>query len=100
METRYLNAVLAVARYGSFTRAATTMFMSQSTLSRQIGAVERELGAPLFERGVRSASLTVLGQAFLPEARTILDAVGRAEAAASPAGRRRQRRGAAAARLG
>jgi DNA-binding transcriptional LysR family regulator len=78
VDTRHLNAAVAVARHGSFTKAARKLFMVQSTLSRQVGALERELGTPLFVRGPRNASLTPQGKAFLPEAERVLHAAARA----------------------
>ena len=82
MDTKHLKAVIAVARHGSFTRAARELYMSQSTLSRQVMALERELGAELFVRGLPAVSLTDEGQAFLREAERVLEAVARAEEAA------------------
>lgn len=73
MDTRHLIAVLAVAEHGSFTQAARVLFMSQSTLSRQVIYLERELGVVLFVRGARSVTLTASGHAFLPHARRVLD---------------------------
>lgn len=50
--------------------------MAQSPLSQTIRKLERDLGAPLFERSTRSVALTAAGHAFLPHARTILTEVG------------------------
>lgn len=55
--------------------------MAQSTLSRQVDALERELGAVLFVRGGRGVTLTAAGAAFVPEAELVLAAAARAEAA-------------------
>lgn len=82
MDTRHIRAALAVARCGTFTGAARELYMAQSTLSRQIAALERELGSPLFVRGARTAVLTVRGKAFLDVGEDILAAVERAERAA------------------
>jgi DNA-binding transcriptional LysR family regulator len=79
VDTRHLKAVVAVARLGSFTGAALGLFMAQSTVSRQVAAVERQLGADLFVRGLRTVELTAVGEAFLPEAERVLEAVARAE---------------------
>jgi DNA-binding transcriptional LysR family regulator len=70
---------VAVADAGSFTAAARALYMSQSTLSRQVAALERQLGAQLFDRGLRSVTLTPHGQAFLPHARRLLEEVAKAE---------------------
>jgi len=82
MDTRHLSAVLAVARFGSFTEASRKLFVAQSTLSRQIAAVERAVGGPLFVRGARKVRLTTRGEAFLPAAEDVLAVVARAEQAA------------------
>ena len=50
MKIRQVQYVLAVAQEGSFTDAAHTLYISQSSLSKQIIALEDELGMPLFDR--------------------------------------------------
>lgn len=82
VDTRHLKAAVAVARYRSFTEAARALYMAQSTLSRQVAALERDLGRPLFERGPRASVPTAAGAAFLPEAELVIAAAARAEAAA------------------
>jgi DNA-binding transcriptional LysR family regulator len=62
---------VAVADVGSFTRAAEATGVAQPTLSRQLRALEEELGAPLVNRG-KTASLTPAGEAVLPLARRML----------------------------
>lgn len=64
---------VAVADVGSFTRAADLVGVAQPTLSRQLRALERHLGAALLDRGARDGlSLTPAGAAVLPLARRIL----------------------------
>jgi len=64
---------LAVADVRSFTRAADMVGVAQPTLSRQLRALERDLGAPLIERGGRDGPvLTPAGEAVLPLARRML----------------------------
>jgi DNA-binding transcriptional LysR family regulator len=87
MDTRHLRAAVAVARHRSFTLAAGELFMAQSTVSRQVYALERELGRRLFVRNLRSVDLTPEGRAFLPEAEKILDAVAEALEGARSASR-------------
>lgn len=82
MDTRHIQAVIAVQRHGSFTGAARALFVSQSTLSRQVAALERELGGPFFVRRPRRVELTPLGRAFLPVAQEVLETVARAQEAA------------------
>jgi DNA-binding transcriptional LysR family regulator len=72
MELRHLRYFVAVAGAQSFSRAAKQLRISQPPLSAQIRALEEELGARLFQRSFKGASLTEVGQAFLPKARAIL----------------------------
>lgn len=58
MELRVLRYFLTVAREQSFTKAAEQLHITQPTLSRQLAALEEELGTVLFNRGGRSVSLT------------------------------------------
>ncbi|NWF27181.1 LysR family transcriptional regulator [Streptomyces sp. PKU-EA00015] len=71
---RDLRYFVAVAEQLHFTRAAESLFVSQPALSKQIRALERQLGAPLFERDRQSVRLTTVGRALLPHARKVLDA--------------------------
>src|SRR4051794_23701401 len=57
-----LLAFEAAARHLSFTRAGSERFLTQSAVSRQIRALEDELGVPLFERRHRALALTAAGQ--------------------------------------
>ena len=72
MELRHLRYFVAVAESLSFARAARTLHLSQPPLSRQVRALEDELGTPLFTRTKRSVRLTPAGAALLPEARRLL----------------------------
>lgn len=68
-----LRYFLAVADVRSFTRAAELVGVAQPTLSRQLAALEAELGAPLVDRGARDGpALTAAGQAVLPFAQRML----------------------------
>src|SRR5699024_7499071 len=72
MRAEHLSAFEAVARLGTFTRAAEEQFVAQPSLSRQIRTLEAELGAALFDRGRRGAELTEAGRVLLPIARRML----------------------------
>jgi len=75
VELRQLEYFLAVVEEGSFTRAAASVYMVQSSLSASLLSLERELGTELFIRGRRGAELTDAGRAFLGPARAALRAV-------------------------
>jgi LysR family transcriptional regulator, hydrogen peroxide-inducible genes activator len=72
MEVHQLRYFCAVARMGSFTRAAEEEGVAQPSLSQQILKLESEMGAPLFERLGRSVRLTPCGELLLPQAHAIL----------------------------
>lgn len=67
-----LAAFEAAARHLSFTRAAAERFITQSAMSRQMRALEDELGVPLFTRGHRALTLTADGQRLLAACTTAL----------------------------
>ncbi|MEV8455361.1 LysR family transcriptional regulator [Streptomyces sp. NPDC052095] len=76
MDLRQLEYFVAVAEERNFTRAAERVHISQSGVSAQIGRLERELGAELFDRSARTVTLTVAGKAALEHARAALAAAG------------------------
>lgn len=67
-----LRSFEAVARLGGFTRAAEALFLAQPSLSRQIAALEAELGTALFRRAPAGVTLTAAGEVLLPVARRML----------------------------
>jgi LysR family transcriptional regulator, hydrogen peroxide-inducible genes activator len=72
MEIHQLRYFCAVARHGTFTRAAAAERVAQPSLSQQVRKLEDELGARLFDRLPKRARLTAFGAAFLPKAGRIL----------------------------
>lgn len=80
IELRCLRYFLQVAKSGSFSRAAETLYIAQSALSRQVKRLEVEIGTPLFIRHPRGVDLTPAGselrgraEKLLREADTIAD---------------------------
>jgi DNA-binding transcriptional LysR family regulator len=72
MELRQLRYFVAVAEEGNISRAAKRIFLTQPALSRQIKALEGEIGQCLLERQAHSIRLTPAGEALLREARELL----------------------------
>src|SRR5688500_12039367 len=75
MTLQQLVYFLAVARTRHFTRAAAEARVAQPSLSKQIHALEKELGAELFSRARGNVTLTPAGEALLPVASRILSDV-------------------------
>ena len=72
VELRHLRYFIAVAKHGSFNRAAQTLHLTQPALSRQVKDLEEELSVPLFVRGKNAVALTAAGELFYEEAREII----------------------------
>jgi len=82
VELRHLIALEAVAREGSFGKAARVLGYTQSAISQQIATLERIVGEKLVERpgGPRQVSLTESGELLLRHAQAIVDRLSAAEA--------------------
>lgn len=71
---KQLEAFVATAEYSSFTKAAEVMFLTQSTVSSHISALESTLGVRLIQRSARQrVTLTKEGELVYREAKDILD---------------------------
>lgn len=68
----YLNEFFVLAYRLNYSAAADELHVSQPVLSRHIAALEKELGATLFERDSQNVSLTVAGKACLQDVNNIL----------------------------
>ncbi|MEM6355158.1 MAG: LysR family transcriptional regulator [Pseudomonadota bacterium] len=77
------KAFLATAETGSLSAAARALGLSQPTLSRQVAALEADLGVALFERIGRSLSLTGPGLELVEHVRAMGEAAGRVSLAAA-----------------
>ena len=73
VHVRDLRYFAAVAHELSFTRAAERLYVSQPALSKQIRALERQLGVTLFDRVPRACALTRAGTELLPHAERMID---------------------------
>ncbi len=78
MEFRHLRCFIALAEELHFGRAAQRLAMTQPPLSLNIQQLEASVGARLFERNSRGASLTAAGDAFLPKAIALLEQAAQA----------------------
>jgi LysR family hydrogen peroxide-inducible transcriptional activator len=81
-----LRAFVAVAEKQHFSSAATTLGVSQSTLSQALAALETGLDTQLLERSTRRVFLTTEGRQLLPRALAVVEAVDAFTAAAAGAG--------------
>ena len=74
-----MDTFVRIAETGSLSRAARTLRLSLAAVSRQLSALERQLGVPLVLRTTRRLALTEAGRAYHAEALRVLGAVERAQ---------------------
>ncbi len=86
MIAQWMRSFVAVADAGSFSIAAARIGLTQSTVSKQIVALETYLSVRLFQRTTRSLALTDEGGAFYEAAMRALAAIDEAEASIGPKG--------------
>ena len=87
MDLRQLRYFVAVAEHGSISVAAQAVHIAQPALTRQMQALEDELGTALFERTTRGVKLTDAGKQLLTDASRLLDDTAAAKERAQRAGR-------------
>ena len=73
MDTQVYAHIIAIAQYGNIAQAAEHLFLSRSTLSRQLLVAEKELGFEIFKRVNNGLVLTTEGIAFLDMATRIIE---------------------------
>lgn len=73
MDQEQLNTFLTLAETGSFTKTSEILSVVQSTITSRIKTLETQLGRKLFERGTRYVRLSPEGQAFIGNARKIVN---------------------------
>src|SRR3954471_7605458 len=79
LDVRRLRVLREVATCGSFSAAAESLSFTQSAVSQQVAALERECGTKLLERGPRGVRLTDAGRALVRHADAILSRIEDAE---------------------
>lgn len=87
MNLNRTSTFVRVVESGGFTRAATTLGLPASSVSRSVAALEEELGVTLLERTTRKVALTDAGRAFFERAREALAGLEEASALALDAAR-------------
>jgi DNA-binding transcriptional LysR family regulator len=80
LDVKRLRVLHEVARQGSFSAAADALSYTQSAISQQIAALERETGTTLVDRGARGIRMTDAGEALVRHADAILTRITDAEA--------------------
>ena len=71
MEISYFKDFVILAETKNFWAASERLYIGQSSLSKHIKTLERELGAPLFTRTSRKVELTEFGELMLPYAQSL-----------------------------
>ena len=87
LDVHKLHVFSVVAQYLSFTRAAHSLFLTQSAASHAVASLERELGTALFRREGKRITLTDAGHVLLEHARRLFAAMDEAQAAVKRAAR-------------
>ena len=72
MNLDVLRSFFAIAEFGSMSKAAEQLHVSQSTLTRQVQSLETEIGGQLLERGHSGVALTAAGHALLEGMRPVV----------------------------
>lgn len=92
IDVRRLRTLTQLGAQGSFSAAATALGMTQSAVSQQIAALEREVGLAVVRRGTRPVELTEAGSVLTRHARGILARLETAEQEVAEIGERRRGR--------
>ena len=73
MYNSQLNALIAVAEQGSFSRAAKSLYISPTAVMKQVNALEEHLGLQLFDRTSHGVQLTPGGEVICREAKKMIE---------------------------
>lgn len=88
MNLMRIKYFVEVAKWGSFSKAAQTLYVSQPNLSRQIAMMEQEMGFELFQRSGKRIQLTRAGEYLYSQLRDLPEHIERAVANAEAISRR------------
>ncbi|MBE0068367.1 LysR family transcriptional regulator [Thermoanaerobacterium thermosaccharolyticum] len=72
MDINSFKYFVKICQNNSFTKTAKELFITQQALSKRIKKLEREIGAPLFNRNSKGVDLTELGKYILPKAKALV----------------------------
>jgi len=75
MDLQAIKTFVSVARSGSFSASAEQLFVTQPAVSKRIAALESQIGSPLFDRLGHTIILTASGEALMPHALQMLNAL-------------------------
>ena len=75
MDLQAIRAFISVARCGSFSTAAEQLYITQPAVSKRIASLEKQIGAKLFDRLGHQIILTASGEALMPHATQMLNAL-------------------------
>lgn len=81
MELRHIKTFMHITKYGSYSKAAQSLYLSQPAITAHVNELERELGVRLFQRHKTPVKLTEPGEIFLKYALQFMDTIKRAEIA-------------------
>src|SRR5881275_2529507 len=84
LDVKRMRILKEVADHGSFSAAAEALSYTQSAVSQQIAALEREAGTKLVERSARGIRLTDAGEALVRHTEAVLANLAEAEAELEP----------------
>ena len=72
MDVKFLKYILTIAEQKNMTKAASVLFVSQSSLSQYLTRLEQEIGTPLFVRTKNELIMTPAGELYVDAARKVL----------------------------
>jgi len=87
VQVRHIQYIIAAADHGSFRRAAATLGVQESAISRRIRELEERLKTTFFIRSPNGVTLTNAGKQFVQRGRKALNEIGLARAEAAAIGR-------------